>query len=195
MFPERVKLEIEDEINGFKKTTLERLLNSFDNIEIEAANERTVFLENKARKFNPDSNDEGSVEEDAFFAELNYISIEQELRQEFLNSTAIWLFHLFERQKKRVFDSDKTDVLKELLVRDGYDLDSCTDWLVLNKELRLAANAIKHGTDSKAFKDLKTKFPELIDNANVKLSKIDIVRYIDALKAFWDKALCGKIAL
>lgn len=195
MFSERVKLEIKNEINGFEKTTLERLLSSFDNIEIEAANKRKVFLDNKARNFNPDTDDDGCIEEDAFFEELNHISIEQELKQEFLNSTAIWLFHLFERQKKRVLGSDKTDTLKEQLAVDSYDLDTCSDWLVLNKELRLAANAIKHGSESNAAKDLSTKFPNLIDNENVKLSKTDIIRYINSLKAFWEKALRGKVVL
>ncbi|WP_318414119.1 hypothetical protein [Photobacterium leiognathi] len=195
MFPERVKLEIESEINGFERTTLKRLLRSFDQIETEAANKRKDFLENKFRNFNPDTDDEGCIEDNAFFEELNHISVEQELKQEFLNSSATWLFHLFERQKKRVLGSDKTDILKQQFTADGYDLDTCTDWLVLNKELRLVANSIKHGSESTAAKDLSAKYPNLIDNANVRLSETDIVRYIDALKAFWEKALHGKVVL
>jgi hypothetical protein len=193
--PEIVKLEIESEISGFEITTLERLLTSFDNIEIEAANKRNVFLENKARNFNPYNDDEGCIEEDAFFEEFNRISIEQELKQEFLNSTATWLFHLFERQKKRVLGSDKTSILKGQLADDGYVLDTCADWLVLNKELRFAANAIKHGPESNAAKGLSTNYPNLIDNSNVRLSKDDIVRYINALKSFWKKALHEKVIL
>lgn len=195
MYPERVKLGIEDEIDGFKRTTLERLLNSFNSIESEAAEKRKVLLERKARNFNPEIDDEGRIEEDAYFEELNYMSIEQELKQEFLNSTTVWLFHLFERQKKRVLGSDRTDKLKPQLTSDGYALDSCQDWLVLNKELRLAANAIKHGNESKSAKDLQSKYPSLIDGDNIKLSNADIERYLTALRGFWQKALDGRVVL
>lgn len=195
MFPEIVKLEIEDEINGFERTTLERLFNSFDSIEEEAADNRKSFLDTKARSFNPDTDDEACIEEDAYFKEINHIFIEQELKQEFLNSIATWLFHLFERQKKRVLGSDKTDILKPQLAADGYCLDSCQDWITLNKELRFVANAIKHGHESDAGKTLRVKYPSLIDNNLIKLSKLDIERYIKALRVFWEKALDGKVVL
>lgn len=195
MFPEIVKLEIEDEINGFERTTLERLLKSFDDIESVAAEKRIAFFDSKARSFNPDIDDEGCIEEDAYFKEISHIFIEQDLKQEFLNSAATWLFHLFERQKKRVLGSDKTDILKSKLATDGYSLDSCQDWKVLNMELRLAANAIKHGHESDAAKTLLVKYPSLIDSDRVKLSKPDIERYIRALRVFWEKALDGKVVL
>jgi hypothetical protein len=51
MYPERIKLDIEDEIIGFEKTTLVRLFNSFDSIESESAEERMFSLERKAMNF------------------------------------------------------------------------------------------------------------------------------------------------
>lgn len=195
MYPEIVKIKIEDEIDGFQRTALERLLNSFQSIESEAAEKRKSLLEHKAVNFNPEADDEGCIEEGAYFEELNHIFIEQELKQEFLNSTAVWLFHLFERQKKRVFGSDKTDTLKPNLSSTGYALDSCQDWLILNKELRTAANAIKHGNESDAAKDLQSKYPSLIDGHNIKLSSADVERYLGALRGFWEKALDGKVVL
>ncbi|AVQ86487.1 hypothetical protein C7R88_03655 [Plesiomonas shigelloides] len=195
MFPEIVKIKVEDEINGFETTTLERLFNSFDSIESEAAAKRKAFIDSKARNFNPDIDDEGCIQEDAYFEELNYIFIEQNLKQEFLNSTATWLFHLFERQKKRVLGSDKTDILKPKLAADGYVLDSCHNWSVLNKELRMAANAIKHGQKSDAARKLSADYPDLVDRDGVKLSKHDIERYINALRMFWEKALNGKVVI
>lgn len=189
MYPEIVKLDIEHEIDGFQRTTLTRLLNSFEDIELEANEIRKKFLEKRVKHFNPDIDDEADIEEEAYFNEINYLSIEQELRQEFLNSTATWLFHLFEKQKKRVLGSDKSPVLGALLAKSNYIISSCPDWAILNQELRHAANAIKHGLDGPSGKKLKQGFPHLISNGNVVLSEINIRRYITALRCFWEKAL------
>lgn len=129
------------------------------------------------------------IEEDAYFEEVNHFLIEQELKQEFLNSTAVWLFHLFERQKIRAFGSADTDILKPLLAQDNYDLDSCSDWKVLNKELRYVANVIKHGFEGDSGLNLNKYSPNLIVNESVVLTKTDIQRYIKALRNFWTKAL------
>ncbi|MGO2213394.1 hypothetical protein ACTXJ2_12750 [Psychrobacter alimentarius] len=195
MYPEIVKLNIEHEIDGFERTTLTRLLNSFGDIELEATEKRRKFLEKKSKSFNPDIDDEASIEEDAYFEEVNHFSIEKELRQEFLNSTATWLFHLFEKQKNRVLGSDKSSILKPQLAKDNYDLSTCPNWAILNKELRLAANVIKHGFDGQSGKNLKLNFPHLIVNGDVVLSETDIRRYITALRCFWEKVLENKVIL
>ena len=195
MFPEIVKLEIEEEIDGFQRTTLERLLNSFDSIEVEATNIRNAYLKSRSENFDPDRDDEACIEEDAYFKEVTYISIENELKKEFLNSTSTWLFHLFERQKKRVFGSDKTEKLKPILSKNGYMVESCTDWLTLNQELRLLANAVKHGPKSGAAKKLFRKYPSLVANQNITIKQADIERYILSLKNFWSKALEGRVVL
>ncbi len=189
MRPKIVKLDIEHEIDGFERTTLTRLLSSFENIELEAIEKRKQFLEKKSKSFDPDIDDEGLIEEDAYFEGVNHFSIEKELRQEFLNSTATWLFHLFEKQKKRVLGSDKTNILKPQLAKDNYDLNVCPNWETLNKELRNAANAIKHGLDGQAGNYLRLYLPNLIVNESVVLSETDIQRYIIALRNFWSKAL------
>lgn len=189
MYPKIVKLGIEHEIDGFERTTLTRLLNSFADIELEANEIRRKFLEKRAKHFNPDIDDEADIEEEAYFNEVNYLSIEQELRQEFLNSTATWLFHLFEKQKKRVLGSDKSPILEQLLAKNNYIISSCSDWAILNQELRHAANAIKHGLDGSSGKKLKQDFPHLISNGKVILSEINIRHYIAALRCFWKKAL------
>ena len=195
MYPEIVRLHIENEIDGFERTTLTRLLNSFEDIELEAIEKRKKFLEKKSKSFNPDIDDEACIEEDAYFEEVNHFSIEKELRQEFLNSTATWLFHLFEKQKKRVLGSDKSNILKPQLAKDNYDLNVCPNWKILNKELRNAANVIKHGLDGQSGKDLKLNFPHLIVNGNVVLSETHIRRYITALRCFWGKVLENKVIL
>ena len=189
MDPEIIKINIEQEIDGFERTTLTRLLSSFESIELEAIEKRKLFLEKKSKSLDPDIDDVGMIEEDAYFEEVNHFLIEQELKQEFLNSTAVWLFHLFERQKIRAFGSADTDILKPLLAQDNYDLDSCSDWKVLNKELRYVANVIKHGFEGDSGRNLNKYFPNLIVNESVVLTKTDIQRYIKALRNFWTKAL------
>lgn len=189
MYPEIVKLDIEHEIDGFERTTLTRLLNSFEDIELEAKEIRKAFLEKKLKHFNPDIDDEANIEEDAYFKEIDHLSIEHKLRQEFINSTAVWLFHMFEHQKIRVFGSDKTNVLEPILTQNNYSLSSCSDWRALNKELRYVANVIKHGFNGPSGKNLKLNFPHLISNGNVVLSEADIRRYITALRSFWEQSL------
>ena len=187
--PEIIKINIEQEIDGFERTTLTRLLSSFESIELEAIEKRKLFLEKKSKSFDPDIDDVGMIEEDAYFEEVNHFLIEQELKQEFLNSTAVWLFHLFERQKIRAFGSADTDILKPLLAKDNYKLDSCSDWKLLNKELRTVANVIKHGFDGNSGYNLNQYFSNLIVNESVVLNKSDIQRYIKALRGFWTKVL------
>lgn len=89
MFPEIVKLKIEDEINSFERMTFERLFNSLDSIEPEAADKRKVFLDSKTKSFNLDTDDEACIKEEAYFKEINHIFIEQGI----LNVTATWLFY------------------------------------------------------------------------------------------------------
>ena len=88
--------------------------------------------------------------------------------------------------------SDKSNILKPQLAKNNYDLSVCPNWKTLNKELRNAANAIKHGLDGQAGKNLQLDFPHLIVNGNVVLSEMDIQRYIGALRGFWVEALRNK---
>lgn len=195
MYSEITKLMIENEINSFERMTLQRILSSFDSIEFEASEKRNLYLETKSKNFDPDRDDEGCIEEDGFFEELNYVLIESALKQEYINSVATWLFHLFERQKKRVFYSDKTDIIRSKLAESGYHLDICTNWDTLNKELRFSANAIKHGAESDSAKKLLKHSPRLFTNGCVILSQEDILRYLAALRNFWNKALDRQVIL
>ena len=195
MYAEIVKLEITDEIDGFERTTLNRLLPSFETINVEAIEKRQKYLKRRSEIFDPDRDDEACIAEDGFFEELNHVHIENELKQELLNSTSTWLFHLLERQKIRVFGTHKSDDLKPKLLQQNYDISSCDNWVILNKELRLVANSIKHGNESNAMKDLLKKYPNLVKDNRVVISKADLERYILALRLFWSKALDGQVAL
>ncbi|HFQ4951555.1 hypothetical protein HQK29_23100 [Vibrio vulnificus] len=195
MFPERVKLNIESQIDGFEFTILERLLSSFSDIENEAKAKRLNYLAEKSKSFDPDLSDEACIEEDAYFEELEHLDVHSSLKTEFLNSSATWLFHLFERQKKDIFGTDLTAPIKTQLLSDGYDIQNCSDWHLLNKELRTLANAVKHGSQSDAAKRLSNDFSTLLSNDEIVVNEVDIRKYISALKAFWSKALYKKVVL
>lgn len=195
MHIERVKLDIEYDINGFERTILERLLSSFETIEAEAKEKRQKFLEYTSKNFNPEHDDEGRIEEDGYFEEVNQIHIEESLKQEFLNSTVSWLFHLFEKQKIKVFGTHLTDALKSKLLYNNYDLNTCPNWRILNKEIRFAANAIKHGVQSQAMSGLIQNYPSLVENNVVVISRSEIIRYLSALRCFWEKALQNQVVL
>ena len=195
MFPERVKLDIESEIDGFERTTTTRLLQSFNSIHDEAKKKSENYFNKRSAAFHPDYDDEGSVYEDTYFEEIYHLSIEEELKQEFLNSCTTWLFHLFERQKKRVYGTDKTDELKEILGKNNYDLSICKNWSILNKELRAAANSVKHGAESDAAKNLVKINANLIKDGKILVKQSDIQKYIDALRKFWKSALDNQIVL
>ncbi|HIF9127068.1 TPA: hypothetical protein ACX6PM_003378 [Photobacterium damselae] len=195
MFPEHVKLNIESQIAGFEFTILERLLSSFSDIENEAKEKRSNYLAEKSKSFSPDLSDEAYIEEDAYIEELEHLNIHSTLRTEFLNSSAIWLFHLFERQKKNFFGTDQTDPIRVQLLSGGYDIQNCSDWNLLNRELRTLANAVKHGSQSDAAKRLTNNFPTLLSNGEIVVNEGDIRKYTSALKTFWSKALYQKIVL
>lgn len=193
MFPKIIHLTIKEEIYGFKRTTLDRLLPNFDSIENEAKERRSKYLKNKFANFDPDVDDEGCIEEDAYFEEINHIDIETKLKQEYLNSCAVWLFHIFEKQKKRVFQTDKSKKLKNILCKQGYDLNTCPSWEILNNQLRLAANSIKHGIQSSAFKQFSKNFPSIVKDDSVIINRQHLENYIVCLDNFWNKALTDKL--
>lgn len=191
-FPEIIELDIKDEIDGFERVVLGRLFSSFNSIEDEAQEKSKNFLERRSKSFNPDYDDEGIIAEDVYFVELNHIFMEEKMKQEFLNYSVVWLNHLFEEQKERVFGAiNYDDVQKEL--GNTYDLNLCSCWSILNSEMRVVANAIKHGMDSRAAEKVLKKFPHFIVYNRIKIEKITIQKYIENLRCFWGKSLNGQI--
>jgi hypothetical protein len=195
MLPERVKLEIESQINGFESTVLGRLVGSFSDIASEAKVKKQDYLDLQSRNFNPETSDEGVIAENAYFEEYCYLSEQELLKTEFLNSSATWLFHLFERQKKTYFGTDTSGDIQTQLLADGYDISQCPSWNLLNKELRTVTNAVKHGAASQAAQRLKTQFPHRLLKGQIVVDDSTLNQYISALRVFWAKALHNKIVL
>jgi hypothetical protein len=184
--PEIVKLEVIKSIEGIQKTVTQRLLPAFDSIKSEAEEKERNHLERYSRNFDPDTMDEGCTFEDAFFEGLDHLFTEELLKQEFLNSTVTWIFHLFEKQKKSIFGTDKSDVIVPKLKAISINLDSDNNWKIVNKELRHLANTVKHGMQSDSANELAALRSDLIIEGELKVTLIDIEKYINALKGFWN---------
>lgn len=192
--PEIFLLEVQEEIKNFSDVLFNRLLLSFVNIDVEASHEAEKYLEKRCREFNPEIDDEGIIYENAYFEEVNYAYIQYELKQDFLNLSVVWLFHIFERQFKKVFEPNThgwLDIMKKAsYFNTNYNVEICPNFKIINKELRLLANAIKHGQHSEAFKKLKIEYPNFINEHNcIQVRKEDIERYINSIQYFWSNAI------
>ncbi len=188
MRPPIIKIEVQEEINNFEQNIFERLLPCFDEIEQEAKKKKKDFLERKFKNFDPDFDDEGIIEEDAYFVEVNHVLLEEELKNNFIKSSLVSLYHLLECQNQRIFACYKyNDLQKVLLSEQKYDMSKCSNWNILDNELRVLANAIKHGSSSKAMQNVPKKY--LDKNGNILLTGNDLKNFIEVLKNYWNKAL------
>ncbi|MBY7854291.1 hypothetical protein KW429_11345 [Vibrio fluvialis] len=195
MYPEIVKLDIDSQIDGFETMVLGRQLDCFSDIALEAQEKKQAYLDEQSNNFDPEHSDEGIIAENAYFVEIAYTSMWQSLKNDFLNSAAVSIFHMFEKQKKGFFGTDISGDISARLLADGYDINQCPEWNLLNRELRTVANAVKHGPDSGAAKRLKQDFPHRIDREHAFVDEPALRRYIVALRAFWERVLRGKIVL
>jgi|LSQX01.2.fsa_nt_gb hypothetical protein len=193
MFAEITKIEIGQEIDGFERSVFQRLLPAFDNIQQEAKQRANNYKNQKSKNFNPGYDVEGNIEDHALSIELYYSELETRLHQNFLNSCAVELRHIFEKRLKILFNTAKHDGVGSNVNSNIYDIDQCPDWKLLNNELRIAANAIKHGGASPAFAELKTNFPHLIISNEVHITESNLKSYLQAMRNFWSQTLAGRI--
>ncbi|OOS25356.1 hypothetical protein B0681_04875 [Moraxella porci DSM 25326] len=194
--------EIEEELNIFEDNFDERLLESFKNIEKQAKESRLGYLQKRNSAFCPDCDDEATIEENAFFHQVNFVNLHEDFKNDFINISAVWLYHIFERRFKQVFNCRNdnyrmNDILSKFnLVSSNYEFEKCTNICTINYELRLVANAIKHGK-GRSFDQLVRKYPNMVvDNklisladAKIQVGEDDIHRYILAMRAFWRQVL------
>lgn len=194
--------EIEEELNIFEDNFRERLLASFRNIQDQAKERRLDYLQKRNSIFCPNCDDEAEIEENAFFHEMNFMNLHEEFKNDFVNISAVWLYHIFERRFKRVFDCRRgncrlNDILSQSsLVNPNYEFEKCQNFRTVNNELRLVSNAIKHGK-GRSFDQLVEKYPNMVvDNklifladAKIQIGEDDIYRYILAMRAFWKQVL------
>lgn len=196
---ENDRLEILSNLEYVSYTILERLYSAFDAIEAEAK-----IIEKKASQrysvsFDPDTMDESYGFEEAYHEGIDHYLIHNEMKNEFLNSAATWLFHLFEKDCIKIFGNVDGHVKKKELKKLGIVTSAGSLWSACNKELRLIANVVKHGEGKSAI-DLEKIRPELFKKdlfskrfIAIELTQTYIQLYLSYMKRFWsdffDKAL------
>lgn len=193
MFTEIVRLDIFEEISGFERSVFNRLLPCFDDIEQEAKQRGSDYLQRRNKNFDPELDDDGCIEDDALSIELCHIELETKLKQNFLNSCAVELHHLLEKRLDLVFGGHTQEAIASKINKNGYDIAQCSNWVLLNEELRHAANAIKHGLNGHSGQKLTKQNPSLISENDIKISEADLKKYVTALQDFWNAALEKRI--
>jgi len=187
------KIHIFDKINAIELTIFKKMLPLYDDIEAEAKEVAIAKIAELGASFNPDTMDASDVEEKAWEAGIEHYELQLAMKAEFLLSTATWLFHLFEKNCKKMcpYLYNKPEELKTKFEELGINCDNQSDWHKTNTELRLAANTIKHG-EGHSSKKLQRIRPEYFDTKSSYLtdSKIEITReniqsYIEHMKSFW----------
>ena len=117
------------------------------------------------------------------------------MKQEFLNHQATLLYHMFEKDCKKMFPkiNNKKFInnLEEKLINLNIATDNSSSWYKINKELRLISNVIKHGKGS-AYNQLKKLKPDLFKKnfgfllkSDIEISLNDIIIYGNSIKNFW----------
>lgn len=194
--------EIEEELNIFEDNFRDRLLASFKNIQDQAKVKRFDYLQKRNSTFCSNYDDEAEIEENAFFHESNFTNLHEEFKNDFVNISAVWLYHIFERRFKRMFDCRRgnyrlNDILSQSnLVNPNYEFEKCQNFRTINNELRLVSNAIKHG-EGRSFDQLVKEYPKMVvvnklislADAKIQVGEDDIHRYILAMRTFWRKVL------
>lgn len=193
MFTEIVRLDIFEEISGFERSVFNRLLPCFDDIEQEAKQRGSDYLQRRNKNFDPELDDDGCIEDDALSIELCHIELETKLKQNFLNSCAVELYHLLEKRLKAVFGGYTQADIEPKININGYDIARCSNWALLNQELRHVANAIKHGLNGSSGEKLKQQSSSLICKNNIKITGDNLRKYVAALQGFWGAALDKRI--
>lgn len=187
------KIEILERIDSISKTINDRLIPTFDLLEDEAKALGKKRFEKLSADFHPDFMDEASVYEQAFDEDIYHYYLHSEMRREFVNSSITWLFHLFEKDCGKIFQTSDGNNNKSELEKLSINAGEGSLWDICNTELRLIANTIKHG-QGQSFEKLKSRKPETIKSFNgflsdgkIEITSEDLNCYISAMKNFWQE--------
>lgn len=204
------KLNIKEQLDVFYSSIMERLLPSFSTLEKEATEIERESLNNSSKHFNPDTDDEACIVEDAYFDGVNHYLVQSQMKQSFLNVSTLWLYHLFEQQLNNIslqvikgfdYTQKKPDKpinrIKSCLKEKG--LDNNPNWIIIYKELRLVANTLKHadGSSKKQLERVRadlfkqnftniTKVTIPLFENEICVSELDFNNYYQAVVGFWD---------
>lgn len=183
-FSEFQKNTIELEINYLVKAIETKILPAFDE----------KALENDAIDFFKEvSDDYDTVLSDVLFM--------LDMKQDILNLSSVWLYHLFEKHSNEVFSDKSWKKRKEKLRRIGISISEESDFYKIDKELQDICNIYKHGEKSDAVERLFkiredlftiTKFKRFNCEKEKVVHKLnpftfeDLVYYSNIVKNFWN---------
>ena len=186
------KYETIEGINYVSGTIIHRLYSSFDSIDEESKAIEKQAYEKSSQYFDPDAMDETHGMEEACHEGVNHYIVHNQMKQEFLNSSITWLFHQFEKDCTRIFNTENGAEKKNILNGLGIDTSDSSSWSKCNRELRLLANTIKHGEGGSS-KKLKALRPELfkktmfgVSEYEIEVSIKDVECYTNHLLRFWE---------
>ncbi|WP_318432170.1 hypothetical protein [Photobacterium leiognathi] len=180
------KIETINNVKYVSDTIINRLYSSFQSVDAESQEVEEKNYQDSAKNFDPEAMDEAYGVEEAYQESVSYYLIHMQMKQEFLNSSIIWLFHQFERDCTRIFQTEDGSVKKSKLTTLNIDTSPNSKWIICNSELRDLANAIKHG-EGPSLNRLKSKHPTLFKSGTnqIEVKVADVERYTNDLLDFW----------
>jgi hypothetical protein len=185
------KIETINNIKYVSDTIIKRLYSSFDSIESEAQLVEEKAYQKSSQYFDPETMDETHGMEEAFHQGVSHYIVHTQMKQEFINSSITWLFHQFERDCTRIFQTEDGNKKKDKLAELNLNTSLNSPWKICNKELRDLANAIKHGEGNSLNRlkptrpDLFKKNPDGSITNEVVVTTADIEKYTNTLLDFW----------
>lgn len=181
-------------INSIYETISNKILPVYNNIESEAREIEEKTLKELSDNFNPYTMDPSDAYQEAQQNGAAHYTLQHEMKKEFLLSSATWLFHIFEKDCKKMCPSlhNKPIELKIKLSEMGISCDNNSDWYITNTELRLVANTIKHGSgrSSESLQIIRPDYFEhgqsFLSDSEIHISFEDIQNYVTKMKSFWE---------
>jgi len=198
------KYKIIEGIDNLIKAVEIKLLPAFSNIEEEAKEIEDKTLEESHSRFNPETMDPSQFYEDAYFTGVEHYLMYTQMKNDFLNMTTVWLYHLFEQDCNKIFTDkkwkDRKAKLTVLLVSSTFP----SNFYKINEELQHICDINKHGEEgadrAKAkllvirpdLFDSKTK-PMFMSNPSItthtlkNISLEQLIEYAEYMKLFWNE--------
>lgn len=200
--------------NFYIAQAFSRLLSQFENIETEAGKATEEWLDQRIAYFDPDRHDPSDFYDAANDVGIEFYQLLSDMRDRTQLSVVAGMYHEWDKQfRKWLIDEMRhwhrgEHVTTKMWSVDAgkiFDLLASFEWDIRSKEYfqkldacRLVVNVFKHG-DGRSFSDLKSNYPEYLNNSlvgfcddmdwldhtNLKVNDAQIQEFSEAIIAFW----------
>jgi hypothetical protein len=173
-----------EEVEAYSQVFTQRVARAFDKLDEDAHRIQEQAYAKMAEGAGPEA-DEAWASEAAYFEGVGYYQVTNAIRQGVFNLMVAGLYHLLEQQAAKMVkevlptprrppqdDRYPVPVMSHVMLERGVDLTKFNHWTKLD-DLRLVANAVKHG-DGVSAEKLKGRRPELFE------SPLDLPRFASA---------------